>query len=161
MNSAQHSRPRRIPAITSRTPSGTGSRRLRAPIRGTTTANGGDDQNSVERNRGRGIDLLGLQAGAGAALHLAAARPELVRRLVLISLPTADPLPTVKQQALVLRTRMEGGELSLDESLKSFERGIGLYRHCQTALEQAELRVRLLLDPEAPETAEPFDSHID
>ena len=60
-----------------------------------------------------------------------------------------------------LVTRMEGGELSLDESLKSFERGIGLYRHCQTALEQAELRVRLLLDPEAPDTAEPFDSRID
>jgi exodeoxyribonuclease VII small subunit len=60
-----------------------------------------------------------------------------------------------------LVTRMEGGELSLDESLKSFERGIGLYRHCQTALEQAELRVRLLLDPESPDTAEPFDSRID
>jgi exodeoxyribonuclease VII small subunit len=60
-----------------------------------------------------------------------------------------------------LVTRMEGGELSLDESLKSFERGIGLYRHCQTALEQAELRVRLLLDPEAPDTAEPFESRID
>lgn len=60
-----------------------------------------------------------------------------------------------------LVTRMEGGELSLDDSLKSFERGIGLYRQCQTALEQAELRVRLLLDPEAPDTAEPFDSRID
>ena len=60
-----------------------------------------------------------------------------------------------------LVTRMEGGELSLDDSLKSFERGIGLYRHCQTALEQAELRVRLLLDPEAPDTAEPFDSRTD
>jgi len=60
-----------------------------------------------------------------------------------------------------LVTRMEGGELSLDESLKSFERGIGLYRHCQTVLEQAELRVRLLLDPEAPETAEAFDSRTD
>jgi exodeoxyribonuclease VII small subunit len=60
-----------------------------------------------------------------------------------------------------LVTRMEGGDMSLDESLKSFERGIGLYRHCQTALEQAELRVRLLLDPEAPETAKPFDSPID
>ena len=53
--------------------------------------------------------------------------------------------------------RMEGGELSLDESLASFERGIGLYRHCQQALEQAELRVRLLLDPEAPDSAEPFE----
>lgn len=50
--------------------------------------------------------------------------------------------------------RMEDGELSLDESLKSFERGIGLYRDCETALKQAELRVRVLLDPEAPENAE-------
>ena len=51
---------------------------------------------------------------------------------------------------------MEGGELSLDESLASFERGIGLYRHCQQALEQAELRVRLLTDPEDPVGGEPF-----
>ena len=53
--------------------------------------------------------------------------------------------------------RMEGGELSLDESLASFERGIGLYRHCQQALDKAELRVRLLLDPDAPDDAEPFE----
>ncbi|MFC5741915.1 exodeoxyribonuclease VII small subunit [Dyella tabacisoli] len=59
-----------------------------------------------------------------------------------------------------LVARMEGGELSLDESLTSFERGIGLYRHCQQALENAELRVRLLLDPEAPDTAEPFESDL-
>jgi exodeoxyribonuclease VII small subunit len=57
-----------------------------------------------------------------------------------------------------LVARMEGGELSLDESLASFERGIGLYRHCQQALDKAELRVRLLLDPDAPDDAEPFDS---
>jgi exodeoxyribonuclease VII small subunit len=56
-----------------------------------------------------------------------------------------------------LVARMEGGELSLDESLASFERGIGLYRHCQQALDKAELRVRLLLDPDAPDTAEPFE----
>ena len=56
-----------------------------------------------------------------------------------------------------LVARMEGGDLSLDDSLASFERGIGLYRHCQQALEQAELRVRLLLDPEAPDSAQPFE----
>jgi exodeoxyribonuclease VII small subunit len=56
--------------------------------------------------------------------------------------------------------RMEGGELSLDESLASFERGIGLYRHCQQSLEKAELRVRLLLDPDAPERAEPFEPEL-
>jgi exodeoxyribonuclease VII small subunit len=56
-----------------------------------------------------------------------------------------------------LVAKMEGGELSLDESLASFERGIGLFRHCQQSLQQAELRVRLLLDPEAPDSAEPFE----
>ncbi|RUL65034.1 exodeoxyribonuclease VII small subunit [Dyella dinghuensis] len=56
-----------------------------------------------------------------------------------------------------LVARMEGGDMSLDESLGAFERGIGLYRHCQQALDKAELRVRLLLDPEAPDTAEPFE----
>jgi exodeoxyribonuclease VII small subunit len=59
-----------------------------------------------------------------------------------------------------LVARMEGGELSLDESLSSFERGIGLYRHCQQALENAELRVRMLLDPDAPDTAEPFQPEL-
>ena len=52
--------------------------------------------------------------------------------------------------------RMEQGELSLDESLQSFERGIALYRNCQSALEQAELRVKLLLDPNDPAAGEPF-----
>ncbi|HEY6985740.1 MAG TPA: exodeoxyribonuclease VII small subunit [Rhodanobacteraceae bacterium] len=56
-----------------------------------------------------------------------------------------------------LVSRMEQGELSLDDSLKSFERGIALYRNCQNALEQAELRVKQLLDPSAPDSAVPFD----
>lgn len=57
-----------------------------------------------------------------------------------------------------LVAKMEGGKLSLDESLRSFERGIALYRHCQTALEQAELRVKLLLDPADPDSAQPFEA---
>jgi len=52
-----------------------------------------------------------------------------------------------------LVSRMEEGELSLDDSLKSFERGIALYRNCQNALEQAELRVKQLLDPAATENS--------
>ena len=52
--------------------------------------------------------------------------------------------------------RMEKGDLSLDESLAAYERGVGLYRQCQAALEQAELRVRLLSDPEQPENGEAF-----
>ena len=56
-----------------------------------------------------------------------------------------------------LVTRMEESEMGLDDSLKSFERGVSLYRSCQSALEQAELRVRQLTDPNRPESAVPFD----
>ena len=53
--------------------------------------------------------------------------------------------------------KMEQGEQSLDDSLKSYERGVALYRNCQNALEQAELRVKLLSDPEQPDQAEDFE----
>ena len=43
-----------------------------------------------------------------------------------------------------LVSRMESGELSLDASLKAFERGIELTRKCQSSLEAAELRVQTL-----------------
>jgi exodeoxyribonuclease VII small subunit len=53
--------------------------------------------------------------------------------------------------------RMEKGDMSLDDSLQAFERGVSLYRNCQGALEQAELRVRMLMDPNDPASAVPFD----
>ncbi len=59
-----------------------------------------------------------------------------------------------------LVVRMERGELSLDDSLQSFERGIALYRNCQSALDQAKLRVSELLDPALPESARPFDPDV-
>lgn len=40
--------------------------------------------------------------------------------------------------------RMESGELSLEVSLKEFERGVQLTRVCQAALKAAEQRVKLL-----------------
>jgi exodeoxyribonuclease VII small subunit len=56
-----------------------------------------------------------------------------------------------------LVAKMEQGDQSLDDSLKSFERGIALFRNCQSALEQAELRVKLLSDPHSPDDAEDFE----
>jgi len=41
--------------------------------------------------------------------------------------------------------RMEQGDNSLEDSLKDFERGIELTRHCQTALAEAEQKVQVLL----------------
>ena len=52
--------------------------------------------------------------------------------------------------------KMERGEQTLDESLAAYERGVALYRQCQSALEQAELRVKLLSDPQRPESAQDF-----
>jgi exodeoxyribonuclease VII small subunit len=42
--------------------------------------------------------------------------------------------------------------------LAAYERGVGLYRHCQLALEQAELRVRQLSDPAKPDDATDFEA---
>ena len=41
---------------------------------------------------------------------------------------------------------MEEGELSLEDSLAAFERGIKLTRECQAALKDAEQKVQVLLD---------------
>ena len=43
-----------------------------------------------------------------------------------------------------LVSQMEDGDLSLDDSLQAFERGIKLTRQCQQALSAAELRVKTL-----------------
>ena len=69
--------------------------------------------------------------------------------------PVADFEASLDQLEQLVE-KMEHGEMSLEESLAAYERGVGLYRKCQTALEQAELRVRLLSDPEQPEQSEPF-----
>ncbi|NIR32340.1 MAG: exodeoxyribonuclease VII small subunit [Gammaproteobacteria bacterium] len=52
--------------------------------------------------------------------------------------------------------RMEEGDLSLEESLKTYERGIELSRICQRALDEAEQRIQILTDPERePEAPAP------
>nr|WP_210395991.1 exodeoxyribonuclease VII small subunit [Motiliproteus sediminis] len=45
-----------------------------------------------------------------------------------------------------LVTRMEQGDLSLEASLEAFEQGIKLTRECQQTLEQAEQKVRILME---------------
>jgi len=75
--------------------------------------------------------------------------------------PTTDESPVADfEQSLdaleQLVDKMEHGEMSLEDSLAAYERGVGLYRRCQSALEQAELRVRLLSDPQDPTSGQPF-----
>ena len=52
--------------------------------------------------------------------------------------------------------RMEQGDITLEESLKSFERGVTLTRTCQKALQEAEQKVQLLLEKNGHQTLEPF-----
>lgn len=40
--------------------------------------------------------------------------------------------------------RLEQGDLSLEESLRQFERGVELTRGCQKALRQAEQKIQIL-----------------
>jgi len=44
---------------------------------------------------------------------------------------------------------LEAGNLPLEESLKAFEEGIALARHCAKYLEEAERRIELLTKDEA------------
>jgi exodeoxyribonuclease VII small subunit len=43
-------------------------------------------------------------------------------------------------------TELEQGDVSLDDALKQFERGIKLVRQSQTKLEQAQQKVSILLN---------------
>ena len=55
-----------------------------------------------------------------------------------------------------LVNRLENEELSLEQSVEVFEKGVRLSKTCQTALEAAELRVKKILDEgdDAPEAAD-------
>lgn len=52
--------------------------------------------------------------------------------------------------------RLESGELSLDDAMKTFEQGIRLTRDCQTALDKAEQKVQVLLGDGGDERLEPL-----
>ena len=54
---------------------------------------------------------------------------------------------------------LESGDLSLEESLARFERGVALSRFCRSSLAEAEQKVRVLMEDEAgEESLEDFES---
>jgi exodeoxyribonuclease VII small subunit len=54
--------------------------------------------------------------------------------------------------------KMEQGDLSLEDSLSHFERGVQLSRACQQALKTAEQKVTILMQKGGQEDITPFDS---
>ncbi|MDD5322603.1 MAG: exodeoxyribonuclease VII small subunit [Methylococcales bacterium] len=55
-----------------------------------------------------------------------------------------------------LVSQLEQGDISLEESLKFFERGVTLTRTCQKALQEAEQKVQILIEKNGTQTLEPF-----
>ena len=73
--------------------------------------------------------------------------------------PSKTPdFETALAELEALVEKMEQGDLSLDESLKQFERGVQLTRSCQLALKDAEQKVQVLLEKSGQQSLEPFDS---
>jgi Exodeoxyribonuclease VII small subunit (EC 3.1.11.6) len=73
-------------------------------------------------------------------------------------MPKKNEAPASFESALTeleqIVSRLENGDLPLEEALNEFERGIGLARQGQVKLQQAEQRVQILLadNEEAPLT---------
>ena len=76
-------------------------------------------------------------------------------------MPDTPPAEPTFEQALAeleaIVDELERGELSLQDSLQSFERGVALTAICQRALAQAEQRVEVLTGKDANAKLEPFD----
>lgn len=64
-------------------------------------------------------------------------------------MPDDKSLPSFEQSLAELETivrQLESGESSLEEALQAFERGVQLTRQCQSALDAAEQKVKLLTE---------------
>lgn len=75
--------------------------------------------------------------------------------------PDRDAAPLDFEQALgdleTLVQKLESGELSLDQSLAEFKKGVELTRRCQDVLDKAQLTVEALLDNDDESSARPSE----
>lgn len=73
---------------------------------------------------------------------------------------TKDQKPDFEKSLSELETlvsRLESGELSLDQSLECFKRGVELTRHCQSVLDEAQQMVELLSSTEEASAGDDID----
>ena len=67
------------------------------------------------------------------------------------------PFETSLEKLEKLVEQMEDGDLTPEDSLKTFEEGIRLTRECQQALAAAEQKVKLLIEENGQVTASDFE----
>jgi pimeloyl-ACP methyl ester carboxylesterase len=86
----------------------------------------------------RQIDVLGLRFGAAVALELAGAKPDLVRRLILVAPPPMDALPAHKQETLVMRIKSgSGGEAQWNQATLAKARFVDLAEYADDLFDAA------------------------
>lgn len=56
-----------------------------------------------------------------------------------------------------LVARMEAGDLSLEESLREYQRGMDLVRACQEALDEAQRRIDSVMEPSGMPSSSAID----
>jgi len=70
--------------------------------------------------------------------------------------PAVASFETSLRELEQIVTRLESGELPLEEALNEFERGIQLAKTSQQTLQQAEQRVKILLSDDVDKPLTPF-----
>lgn len=68
------------------------------------------------------------------------------------------PFETALAELENLVGQLEQGELTLEDSLQRFERGIALVRSCRNTLREAEQKVEQLIERNGPFEIAPFDT---
>ncbi len=71
-------------------------------------------------------------------------------------------LPSLESSLSEINTlieKMEKGDLSLEDSLTQFERGITLIKHAQKILQTAEQKVQILMKGSGDEKLTPYENN--
>lgn len=77
---------------------------------------------------------------------------------------TKDKSPSFESSLAELESlveAMEEGDMSLEDSLAAFEKGVKLTRQCQQQLSAAEQKVELLMEQQGELISQPFDGQDD
>ena len=79
-----------------------------------------------------------------------------IRDLTVPKKPSTPNFETALAELEQLVEKMESGNQTLEDALKSFQRGIELTRACQEGLKEAEQRVEKLVQQNGTVTVEPY-----
>ena len=76
--------------------------------------------------------------------------------------PTPKPFESALEELEQVVDRLESGELSLEESLEAFEKGVGLVKYCNQKLNDVERKVEILVkDKEGKLQLQPFEEPVE